>query len=127
MKYDTDISIHTFQNNLRTFIFQLYSCFNSIDPSDVHVEVHASGESNAVESFADDHHHQSHEQLHAAAVNDGQSIGTCKNYLLILQFTRVNTFLFNGLKYSTHNHHFTHCLGPLWDHERLGIAQYFQS
>ena len=26
MKYDTDISIHTFQNNLRTFIFQLYSC-----------------------------------------------------------------------------------------------------
>ena len=27
MKYDTDISIHTFQNNLRTFIFQLYSCF----------------------------------------------------------------------------------------------------
>ena len=28
MKYDTDISIHTFQNNLRTFIFQLYSCFS---------------------------------------------------------------------------------------------------
>ena len=29
MKYDTDISIHTFQNNLRTFIFQLYSCLCS--------------------------------------------------------------------------------------------------
>ena len=27
MKYDTDISILTFQNNLRTFIFQLYSCY----------------------------------------------------------------------------------------------------
>ena len=30
MKYDTDISIHTFQNNLRTFIFQLYSCLHVI-------------------------------------------------------------------------------------------------
>ena len=28
MKYDTDISIHTFQNNLRTFIFQCFYYHN---------------------------------------------------------------------------------------------------